>query len=54
MFDKAYVRLKLTSLIQYLDEITPLTRLILAEYQADFVRRHATEKLIETNLCIAH
>jgi len=47
VLDKAYVRRKLASLIQYLDEIAPLTRLTLAEYQVDFVRRHATEKLIE-------
>jgi len=47
VLDKAYVRQKLVSLIQYLDEIAPLTQITLAEYRADFVRRHAVEKLIE-------
>lgn len=47
MLDKAFVRLKLVQLVQHLDELEPLSRMTLAEYQADYIRRHAVEKLIE-------
>ena len=47
MLDKVFVHQKLASLIQYLDELEPLTKRTLAEYRAYYVERHAVEKLIE-------
>lgn len=45
--NKDLLRQKLTELTQYLDELEPLSTTSFAEYQADYVVRHAVEKLIE-------
>jgi uncharacterized protein YutE (UPF0331/DUF86 family) len=47
MLDKAFVRHKLNVLVENLNELAPLADMTLAEYRADYVRRHAAEKLIE-------
>jgi uncharacterized protein YutE (UPF0331/DUF86 family) len=45
--NKGLLRQKLAELAQYLDELLPLSTSNLDEYQADYVTRHAVEKLIE-------
>jgi len=45
--NKDLLHQKLLELIQYLDELEPLSAASLADYQADYVKRHAVEKLIE-------
>ncbi len=45
--NKDLLRQKLTELLQHLDELEPLSATSLAEYQTDYVKRHAVEKLIE-------
>lgn len=47
MIDSALVQKKLALIIQYLDELAPLTAIRLEEYRSDYVTRHAIEKLIE-------
>ena len=47
MLDKDLIRKKLSALHKYLKELEPLTQLTLAEYRADFIRRHAVEKVLE-------
>ena len=47
MLDKEFVRQKQSLLIKYLDELEPLVECSLDEYQADYVKRHAAEKLVE-------
>lgn len=47
MLDKEFVRQKQGLLIKYLDELEPLAKCSLDEYRADYVKRHAVEKLIE-------
>lgn len=47
MLDKDLVRRKLAFLYEHLNELEQLTRLSLAEYTSDFVRRHAAEKVAE-------
>lgn len=47
MLDKEFVRQKQSLLIKYLDELEPLAKCSLDEYRADYVKRHAVEKLIE-------
>ena len=41
------VRRKLGSLLKYLNELEPLAQISLEEYEANYVQRHAMEKLIE-------
>lgn len=45
--NKDLLRQKLIELAQYLDELEPLGTVGFEEYQADYVQRHAVEKLIE-------
>ncbi len=47
MLDKALVRQKLAFLLEHLDELGPLAEITFDEYQADVIKRHAAEKLIE-------
>lgn len=47
MLDREFVRQKQSLLIKYLDELEPLAKCSLDEYKADYVKRHAVEKLIE-------
>ena len=47
MLDKDFVRKKLSALHKHLKELEPLTQMTLAEYKADYVRRHAAEKVVE-------
>ena len=47
MLDKDLVRKKLNELHKHLKELEPLTQATLSEYRADYVRRHAAEKLVE-------
>jgi len=41
------LRQKLAELAQYLDELEPLSASSFDAYQADYIKRHAVEKLIE-------
>ncbi|PIZ26026.1 MAG: hypothetical protein COY47_02745 [Chloroflexi bacterium CG_4_10_14_0_8_um_filter_57_5] len=45
--NKDLVCQKLIELAQYLDELEPLSAVSFEEYRADYVQRHAIEKLIE-------
>jgi len=45
--DEPFIQRKLADLGQYLDELEPLAACTLVEYQTDYVKRHAIEKLIE-------
>ncbi|MGH2593883.1 MAG: type VII toxin-antitoxin system HepT family RNase toxin [Anaerolineae bacterium] len=47
MLDKDFIRKKLSALVKHLKELDALAQLTLAEYKADFVRRHAAEKVVE-------
>jgi uncharacterized protein YutE (UPF0331/DUF86 family) len=51
--DDPLIRQKLAELSQYLDELEPLTACEFKEYQADYVKRHAIEKLLELIVEIA-
>ena len=51
--DKPLIREKLADLSQYFDELETLTSCGLEEYQEDYIKRHATEKLIELIVEIA-
>ncbi len=51
--DEPLIRQKLAELSQYLDELEPLTTCEFKEYQADYVKRHAIEKLLELIVEIA-
>jgi uncharacterized protein YutE (UPF0331/DUF86 family) len=51
--DKPLIRERLADLSQYLDELEPLTACGFKEYQEDYVKRHAIEKLIELIVEIA-
>jgi len=46
--NKELLRQKLIELAQYLAELEPLSAVSLEKYQADYVQRHAIEKLIES------
>lgn len=45
--NKDLLRQKLIELAQYLGELEPLSAVSFEEYRADYVQRHAVEKLIE-------
>jgi uncharacterized protein YutE (UPF0331/DUF86 family) len=45
--NKELLRQKLIELAKYLDELVPLSVVSLDKYQADYVHRHAVERLIE-------
>jgi uncharacterized protein YutE (UPF0331/DUF86 family) len=51
--NKAVIFLKMKNLAQYLGELEPLTSVGVAEYQKDYVKRHAVEKLVELIVEIA-
>jgi uncharacterized protein YutE (UPF0331/DUF86 family) len=45
--DRDLIRQRLADLTQHLDELEPLSAGSFDEYQMDYVKRHAVEKLIE-------
>lgn len=51
--NKNLIQTKLADLQKYLAELEPLTTLDFKTYQADYIKRHATEKLIELIVEIA-
>jgi len=53
MLDKDLARKKLNELHKHLKELEPLTQATLSEYRADYVRRHAAEKLVEAGDMLA-
>ena len=47
MPDKEFTRQKLHLLLEHLDELAPLCEISLEEYETDYVKRYAAERLIE-------
>lgn len=53
LLNKDLLKIKLMELQQYLTELEPLITLDFKTYQSDYIKRHATEKLIELIVEIA-
>jgi uncharacterized protein YutE (UPF0331/DUF86 family) len=51
--NKDVIFLKMKNLAQYLGELEPLASVGIVEYQKDYVKRHAVEKLVELIVEIA-
>jgi uncharacterized protein YutE (UPF0331/DUF86 family) len=51
--NKDVIFLKMKNLAQYLGELEPLVSVGIVEYQKDYVKRHAVEKLVELIVEIA-
>lgn len=51
--NKDVIFLKMKNLVQYLGELEPLVSVGIVEYQKDYVKRHAVEKLVELIVEIA-
>ena len=51
--NKDVIFLKMKNLAQYLGELEPLVSVGIVEYQKDYVKRHAVEKLVELVVEIA-